>query len=265
MRSRRHDILGWLDRAATATTTPGPIAVARVGLALAALLSIFEYTALLFEEDRIRRPLLSLIPPVHGTAAVALMVVGFTAGVCLAIGLLANAMAALVCLVQVAYYVVDVQTYSSHHTLVIALTALLAFAHSDAGRSLQARLSGRVHAVPWWPQLLMMVQISVLYLFAGLSKINPIWLDGSVLADELRWSVPPAVQVGLACLTIVTEVALALALWHPRTRRWAVLVGILLHLSIVTMLRDPFALVAFALACVPLYPLFLTRPSVPRD
>lgn len=39
--------------------------------------------------------------------------------------------------------------------------------------------------------------------------------------------------------------------------------GLGLHLSIVTLMNhDTFALIAFALACVSLYPLFLFRPRL---
>jgi hypothetical protein len=60
-------------------------------------------------------------------------------------------------------------------------------------------------------------------------------------------------------MTVVTEISLGIALWLRRVNWVACTVGCCLHLSIVIMLKEPFALIAFALACVPLYPMFLDR------
>ncbi len=50
------------------------------------------------------------------------------------------------------------------------------------------------------------------------------------------------------------------ALWFRRTRVLAAVLGILLHSSIVvTMANDNIVLLAFALTCVSLYPLFFVR------
>ena len=63
--------------------------------------------------------------------------------------------------------------------------------------------------------------------------------------------------------TVLTELFLAFGLWFRSTCRLAIAAGIALHVSIVVgMAHDNVALFAFAVACVPLYVLFLTRPSL---
>ena len=56
---------------------------------------------------------------------------------------------------------------------------------------------------------------------------------------------------------------LAVNLWRPSNRRKAAVLGVLLHVGIVTMLRDETVpLIAFAMTCLGLYWLFLSRPDL---
>jgi len=64
----------------------------------------------------------------------------------------------------------------------------------------------------------------------------------------------------LAWGTIVGELFMAFALWFRRTRVLAVILGCILHLSIaVLMNHDNVVLIAFALTCMSLYPLFFVE------
>jgi hypothetical protein len=109
----------------------------------------------------------------------------------------------------------------------------------------------------------MMTQLSVCYFFAALSKLNPVFLDGSALASWVRWPLPESMFGIMAVGTVVTELFLALGLWWRPTRVLAAAVGVGLHLSIVLGMKEQTVpLIAFTLACVPTYALFLTRPSL---
>ncbi|RIK11982.1 MAG: hypothetical protein DCC50_13815 [Acidobacteria bacterium] len=156
----------------------------------------------------------------------------------------------------------DQQTYSSHLTLLTVLLALLAFSGSGKRWALLRRREPDP-TVPFWPQLLMMTQVSVVYLFAGLSKAQPTFLGGEPLQGWMWPDLPHWAFVVLAWATVLTEVGLAVALWVPRVRVLAAVVGVALHLSIVTLLDgENLWLVAFALTTTAVYPLFLTRPSL---
>lgn len=80
----------------------------------------------------------------------------------------------------------------------------------------------------WSRWHLIRLQVTVVYLFAGLSKVVSGFLSGDVIALRQPWL--PAPQV-LAVGAVVVEVWLALAVW----RRWraAVPVAAVLHVGIV--------------------------------
>ncbi len=119
----------------------------------------------------------------------------------------------------------------------------------------------------------MRTQLTSVYLFAGFSKINPEFLSGRVLDHYLSdsalggrhvWDRPEV--LGPAALAIVaTEIFLAVGLWLPPTRKLAMAVGLLFHVSILVALEPSAGLVIFAVESVAVYPLFLTIPSLRLD
>lgn len=243
---------------------PRPVAIARIGLALAAMINTLELFVILMglAAGKLAMPLFDWVPPVTSQIPLIFLSICIVATVALALGVAPQIAAAVYSVTAATVMLWDQQTYSSHQILVILLMAYLAFTRSDRAYSIVRRPGPREH-VPWWPQLLMMTQLTSLYLFAGLSKINPEFLSGEPLSGWIDLPLPEWVFQPLAIATVVTEVLiLPIGLWLARTRVAAALVGVGLHLSIVVMLADGrVALTAFALACVPLYPLFLSRPG----
>lgn len=95
---------------------------------------------------------------------------------------------------------------------------------------------------PLWTQTFLMLQISAIYVFAGLDKIDWDWLSGFRLEgivlerfgySELLQQAPMIhpVAVAVAWVTLVVELGLGVGLWVPRWRRVLIPVGIALHLS----------------------------------
>lgn len=243
-------------------TDPRPIAVVRMALGVATMMNVLEATRLLLAiaDGELARPLLGWAPAPSTGAVVTYLVLGLVTGAGLVLGVETSKMAVACGLLNVAVLAWDEQTYSSHRVLATLLVFYLAFARSDRAWSVASR--GRpVTAVPWWPQLLMMAQLSVVYWFAALSKLNPVFLSGDGLRSWVWWPLPDWIFAPMALATIGTEIFLSIGLWFRRTRAVAVAVGLGLHASIVLMLDDPTPLVAFALETVPLYLLFLRRPS----
>ena len=242
---------------------PRAVAFARIGLGCAGLLNTLELFVILdgLAAGKLARPLVDWAPPVSSSASTAFLAIAVTACVAMITGVATTAGAVSYSIAAGTVLLWDQQTYSSHQVLTVLLVAYLACAHSDAAWSLSSLRHGR-RQVRWWPQLLMMTQLTAVYLFAGLSKINAVFLSGDPLSTWVRFSLPGWVHPAMAWVTVVTEVAvLAVGLWVPRIRVLAVLAGLGLHLSIVLMLtHHTFQLVAFTLSCVSLYPLFLTRP-----
>lgn len=245
-------------------TDTRPVAFARILIGLAAIATTLEGHAhmLRIADGKLAAPVAGWFPGPAELPLAAMLMVGVMAGLGLMLGCCASGSAALIVGLQVVTLMSDQQTYSNHRILLVLLCSHLIFAKSDAAWSLRARYRGRRASVPAGPQLLMIGAVSSLYLFAGLSKINDIFLSGHVLQTQMTLELPGGLYALLAYATVATEVFLGVGIWFARTRLPAVAVGVALHLSIVVMLGHWFPLTTFALMCVAAYPMILTRPSV---
>jgi hypothetical protein len=103
---------------------------------------------------------------------------------------------------------------------------------------------------PLWAARLAQLQVSFIYVASGGSKLlDPDWRGGLVVMERLRlyghqavaagvphavveWLAQPASSSALAKLAIVTELAIAVALWSTRARVLALWWGVWFHLVI---------------------------------
>jgi simple sugar transport system substrate-binding protein len=114
---------------------------------------------------------------------------------------------------------------------------------------------------------LIRVQISIVYFFAAIWKINPHFLSGWVLGTYVREGIitlpesfyQPHILAGFALLAIATELLLAFGLWSARLRGPAAVVGVGLHMSFVLLMPQWAELIVFGLLAAGTYPLFLSR------
>jgi hypothetical protein len=241
---------------------PRPVAVVRASLGIAVVLNAIEVSRILHRvaDGRLRFPVLESLPAPSDPAVAVYLVLAVLAGVAVTIGSQTVAAAVTTTVLNIAVLVWDQQTYSNHRFLVTVLVVYLIFARSDNAWAVSRR---DAELVPWWPQLLMMTQLSICYFFAALAKVNPTYLPGDVFTSWLWLDVPKEVLPVLAVGSVLTEFFLAFGLWFRRTRYAAAAAGLALHLSIVVLMaEDNVVLFAFAVACVPIYGLFLTRPSM---
>lgn len=147
---------------------------------------------------------------------------------------------------------------------------LLAFTPCDRSWRLTEVLQPR--SGPFWAARLMQVQVSLIYLASGGSKLlDPEWRDGIVLGDRIMRYGPIAVGYGvpkklvdflgdpdtssaLAKLAIMTELVLCVALWLKPTRVVALWWGLWFHITIqVTAKVESFSVLAIAM-----YGMFVT-------
>lgn len=138
--------------------------------------------------------------------------------------------------------------------------------------ALEGLILGVFH--PLHQPTLMRVQLTVLYGFAALSKVNGAYLTGAEIeraltGPALHWiTLGPDQFAILAIASIVVEGFLAIGLWFRRTRVAAVVVGAAFHLSLVLAMSPRWdsavRLVVFAGAALLLYPAFFeddVRPT----
>lgn len=135
-----------------------------------------------------------------------------------------------------------------------------------------AESAGRGARIPAWPLRLMQVQLCVVYVVSGLWKVaGEAWWDGSALVYALdnaafsrfglpdwAWLQPVFVVLGISVAW--WELLFPLLVAWGRTRRWALLYGVVFHLLIFVTMN----IGAFAPAMLALYPAFLTGDELRR-
>ncbi|HET8783505.1 MAG TPA: HTTM domain-containing protein [Pyrinomonadaceae bacterium] len=154
--------------------------------------------------------------------------------------------------------VLDQQLYSSHLYLLCLIVLLLTLA--EIGRPAQSSSVWR------WPILLLQLQLSIVYFFAAITKMNSVYLGGYMLGANLRRNMPaiafnPRLLSAMAVASIVVELFLAGAFWVPRLRKTAVVIGLLFHMAMIATLVPEVAaqLAIFAAACIAIYPFYFLR------
>jgi hypothetical protein len=154
---------------------------------------------------------------------------------------------------------------AAHHVVVVVLFCLL---WVDCGRvwsidAWRARRRGTPPAPapddPVWPLRLIRFQVALIYLNSGLWKFNgELWRDGSAVHYATALNVfhrfPSDVPAALDWLstvgtyaTLIWEIGFPLMVLHPWTRRFALIVGVLLHIGMgVTLELGPFSAIMIA-------------------
>ena len=156
----------------------------------------------------------------------------------------------------------DQQTYSNHLYLMAWLVLLMTVA--DAGAGIAIGKPDRT--IVRWPLLLIMLQLSLVYGFSAVTKLNATFLSGVTLARVLRDGVipfpdavrTPAILSVLAATVVFVELFIAVMLWRSRFRPAAFLFGLGLHASITLTMASTAQLFVFSMEMLALYPLFLS-------
>lgn len=160
---------------------------------------------------------------------------------------------------------VDQQTYSNHLYLLGLLALLYAFIPSPPLWRWDSLPGSTVRS----PAIrLVQLQVSIVFGWTALAKLNEEFLSGVVLASTMRGPVTvpeawitPRLLAPLAALVVVAEAGIALALW-TRWRTPALVAALALHLGIVLLLVPTWDLVAFSFIMGSGYALFSGSVSV---
>lgn len=245
----------------TIRVAPRPVAIGRVLLAVGALLACYEGGGFLaaLQRDRVTTPVAGALLSADSVPLGPWFLAMAAACLLLALGVLAPTGALVIAAGNVLLMAADHQLYSNHRFFLVVLCLWFAAAQADRAWAIGAR--GRRDdgdgLVPWWPQLLVVATISACYLFAGVSKANPEFLSGHLIGSLSPGWVPAQL---VAWATVPAEIAIGLGIWWRPVRRVALVLGALLHLSIIVLLGSPLVFTAFALLCFAGYPLVLTMP-----
>lgn len=258
------------------STAPArPVAMARIviaGIALAKAADLWQVLLALAGGEVLRAPYGSWSPELSTRMVSLLVALWAGSGAAFLLGWRTRAAGTLLVLSMMTVLGLDQQLYSNHFYLLILLCLLLTVADSGAALSLDARRHGEREVIPAWPVTLLKLQMSIVYGFAVIAKLNLYYLSGAVL--NVHWTrhglyaMPDALRrvevlFTLALVSLLAEAVLAIALWSPRTRHAAFVVGFGLHLAIIPTMGSTWQLTLFAFMMFSLYLLFLG--AMPRS
>ncbi|HEX3220061.1 MAG TPA: HTTM domain-containing protein [Candidatus Limnocylindria bacterium] len=259
----------FLWRIAESRAPARPLALARIGAAAAMLLELPNSGGTLLrlaDPSVIHAPYLAWTPRLTEPMAWALIGLWLVSALALMLGWRARWSGAVLTATLATVLFADQQTYSNHLFLMLPVAGLLTVADSGAAISLDARRVGSRDWVAGWPVWLLCGQVVIVYAFAALSKMNPDFLSGSVVASYLRRDGVLAIPGSwrsfepmfvLSLLAVSSEAFLALSLWSSRRRPAAMVIGLGLHGFITGWLSPTMSLLVFSVLMVPLYLPFL--------
>jgi uncharacterized membrane protein YphA (DoxX/SURF4 family) len=269
--------IGWLFQIVTRQTDARPVAIVRVLVGLAAIgfaLEAWVNIGRVLSPQVVDMPYVAWYPSLPVATLPLFIGLWLCAALAFVLGLGTRLCGAILTLSMAYTLFFDQQLYSNHLYLATLVVLLLTIAESGARFSLDARWSGGRDLILEWPILLLKIQISIVYFYAALLKVNAQYLSGAMLAsfwpfNELTtlpggWS---SIQIlpFLAVVSILTELFLSIALWAPRLRWLALAVGVGFHLMIIytggaTPGEPDIAFAIFALVTVAPYALFFDFP-----
>lgn len=203
-------------------------------------------------------PVIEALPSLTTSQAAILLALWFGASLAFAIGWKTRISGPVLAAVMGYTLMIDQQLYFSHLYLLCLIVLLLSLA--EVGRPPETNTVSR------WPILLLQLQLSIVYFFSAVTKVNSVYLSGYMLGATLRKDLPAAVFTPrmltmVAVASIVIELFLAGAFWVRNLKKAAVLIGVLFHLTMVLTLAPSVAaqLTLFAVACISIYPLFFLQ------
>lgn len=259
----------------TARVPAAPLGVARVLVGLATL-SQWKITPGLYrrysDPTLIHFPIVSWLPGPSTETAPFILVVWLVAALCFTVGWRtrwAGAVLAPLLLWNVLY---DEQTYDNHTYLLSIVVFLVTLADGGAALSVDARRGAGRATVPAWGAFLVKAQLSVVYGFACINKLNAFYLEGGIMIQgvkPLRAMEPLmgyrpvlALAIVLAWSSVLIEGWIAVAMWRAKWRPSAIALGFLLHAGINSTMGQFYGLLAFTLAMWAMYLPFLdARPG----
>jgi predicted DCC family thiol-disulfide oxidoreductase YuxK len=265
-----------LHRIVTRAVSPRAAGVARILVGIACLLKALEVApALVRLQDpaTLRLPILADVPTLADLPSSLVILAWVAAAATFAVGIRTGWAGIALAAILAGVLVSDQQLYSNHLYLLTLLVGLLTIGRAGAAISGDARLGRGRSEIPVWPLQLIRIQVSIVYFFAAVSKLNAAYLSGSVVAMTLRTDGPLALPEGFrtfevmfaaSLLAILLELFLAAALWLPRWRRTAFVIGLGMHLGIAVWMEPTLPLALFALVILSPYILFLDAPPGSR-
>lgn len=253
--------LAWI----TSYVDPRPIGIARILVGIAVfgkLLIVAPNLVSVLSGEYVRQSYPVQVPIVYDDQfAYAVCMLWLVSSVLFLLGYLTRFAGTALALAMVYVMLIDQQLYSNHHYLMVLVVTLLTLGNCGARYSVDSwRSGGLTTAVPGWPQTLLKLQLTSVYGFAAITKINSDFLSGVIFEG---WVNPSAIELMreygnltiFAIAAIGFELFLAVAFWS-RTVRWVALpLGIGFHMTLVWVMGASvsFDFIVFAIVMCAMY------------
>ncbi|MGK7391176.1 MAG: HTTM domain-containing protein [Candidatus Cyclobacteriaceae bacterium M2_1C_046] len=139
-------------------------------------------------------------------------------------------------------YLMQKTNYNNHYYLLMLLSFLMAIVPAHRYASVDVKRNPEIKSLscPRWCILLFAVQMSLVYFFAGVAKLNPDWLMANPLDTWMRakssyYLIGPLLALPLAPWLfayggVAFDLFIAQGLWFKATRKAAFICGIFFHL-----------------------------------
>ena len=187
--------------------------------------------------------------PLVPSARVYALLLGVEGTLAFAVMLGVRARVALFGCTLIGFYLLlcDRLQFHNNHYALLCFGFLLSFSPCDRTFTIGRKTK---RDGPLWAQRLMQLQLSIVYLASGVSKLlDPDWRGGLVLGTRfvrdahnaidhgvpraiVDFVVRPDVAAAISKLAIATELFLAIGLFVPRTRLFALWWGVMFHVAI---------------------------------
>ncbi len=240
-----------------------PLALCRVGLGIASLLRAYPNHAMLVDvlSGRVvRAKEWPWIPDWPLEWAWLLTAAWMLASLTFAAGLFTRLSGSVLAASIFYRFLLDRNLFANHLYLMAVLAFLLTVADSGAWASLDnVWRKKRERDVTRWSTALIRVQISLVYFFSALAKMNGNFLDGTAFRQATRLAgLPTDVLVALAWGTVLMELMWTWALWVDRWRPSAVATATAFHVAIALSMKPPYAvtMVSFGMMMVMTFALY---------
>ena len=134
------------------------------------------------------------------------------------------------------YFSSQLDSYQ-HHYLMWLLLLILCFVPRQPDPLPAGAAADAPRRVTTWALRLALIQVSIVYLWAAIAKIDTLWLDGTALFIQVQdgWVRRLIEDVGFspaAIAVMVAELFLAVAVWNRRLWLPAIVAGVGLHVGI---------------------------------
>ncbi len=238
-------------------------------VAVAKSLILLDLAPRMLGPDALRVPWIFGLPQLDAQTVQIALVVWLVAAVAFLIGWQFRAAALLLAASIAVVLSSDQHFFQNHVYLLLLLVILLGFSAADGALSVSQRGGAAPQHVPGWPVTLIQWQVSIVYLFGALSKLNIDYLSGATTAGAWlngatgSWLVGVAGSAGMitfSVASVVLELWLAFSLLSQTRRLAAIVVGVLFHLGLIVTIPERADLTIFSLLMFTAY-LPPTAPS----